>query len=158
MSTRTTAARPARAAGATKAAKPCLIVGYDGSAGSRAAIDWASAAMTPAGRIVIVYSCRPLHAPASPLASAAERRRLGRAVLDELMLEAPKRLLEGEVAAEVSDRDPVAALTAAARRHGASGIVIGHKRHARLHRALGTVTTELLARSPVPVTAVPHRR
>jgi hypothetical protein len=64
VSTRTTAARPARAAGATKAAKPCLIVGYDGSAGSRAAIDWASAAMTPAGRIVIVYSCRPLHAPA----------------------------------------------------------------------------------------------
>jgi len=148
-----------RAAGATAAAAakgPCLVVGYDGSASARAAVEWAAEVLPLAGRIVLVYSCRPLHAPSSPLASAGERRRLGRAVIDELLLEGPKHLLEREVTAEISDRDPVRALTAAARRHGARGIVVGTERHSRLHKALGTVTSELLKSSPVPVTAVPN--
>jgi hypothetical protein len=37
----------------------------------------------------------------------------------------------------------------------ARGIVIGHERHSRLHKALGTVTSELLDAAPVPVIAVP---
>jgi nucleotide-binding universal stress UspA family protein len=134
----------------------CLVVGYDGSDGSRTAVSWAAGVLPTDGRIVLVYSCRPLHAPRSPLATPAERRRLGRAVIDELMLEAPKQLLEREVAAEISDRDPVRAMTAAARRHGASGIVVGTQRHSRLQKAIGTVTGELLKSSPVPVTVVPH--
>ena len=140
------------------AKSPCLVVGYDGSASGRTAVAWAAGVLPAGGRIVLVYSCRPLHAPSSPLASAAERRRLGRAVIDELMLEAPRQLLERDVAAEISDRDPVRALTAAARRHGASGIVVGTQRHSRLQKAIGTVTGELLKSSPVPVTAVPHTR
>ncbi len=140
----------------TAAKGPCLVVGYDGSASARTAVDWSAGVLPAEGRIVLVYSCRPLHAPRSPLASAAERRRLGRAVIDELMLEAPRQLLEREVAAEISDRDPVSALTTAARRHGASGIVVGTERHSRLHKAIGTVTGELLKSSRVPVTAVPH--
>jgi len=145
---------PAAEAAAAKGA--CLVVGYDGSESSRAAVGWAAGVLPKDGRIVLVYSCRPLHAPASPLASAAERRRLGRAVVDELLLESPKALFDREVAVEVSDRDPVSALTRAARRHGASGIVVGCQRHSRLRKAIGTVTGELLKSSPVPVTAVPH--
>jgi nucleotide-binding universal stress UspA family protein len=147
-------AAPKRRAPAAK--DPCLVVGYDGSVSGRAAVDWAAAVLPVEGRIVLVYSCRPLHAPSSPLASAAERRQFGRAVVDELMLEGSKELLDRELTAEISDRDPVSALTAAARRHRASGIVVGTERHSRLHEALGTVTSELLKSSPVPVTAVPH--
>ena len=152
------ATRKAAGRAKAKAAQdgPRLVVGYDGSAGGRAAVEWAASVLPAEGAIVLVYACRPLHAPSSPLASAAERRRLGRAVIDELLLEGPKRLLERELIAEVSDRDPVSALTVAARRHRASGIVLGTERHSRLHKALGTVTSELLSSSSVPVTAVPH--
>jgi len=134
----------------------CLVVGYDGGESARAAVGWAASVLPSEGRIVLVYSSRNLHGPASPLTSAAERRRLGQAVIDELLLESPKELLDRQVAAEVSDRDPVRALTMAARRHGASGIVVGIRRHSRLRNAIGTVTGELLKASPIPVTAVPH--
>ena len=138
------------------AQRPCLVVGYDGSDSARTAVAWAAGVLPADGRIVLVYSCRPLHAPTSLLASAAQRRRLGRAVIDELLLEGPKELVERDVAAEVSDRDPVSALTVAARRHQATGIVVGTEHHSRLHKAIGTVTSELLKSSPLPVTAVPH--
>jgi nucleotide-binding universal stress UspA family protein len=35
-------------------------------------------------------------------------------------------------------------------------LVVGCKRHSRLRKAIGTVTSELLKSSPVPVTAVPR--
>ncbi|MGA9313939.1 MAG: universal stress protein, partial [Solirubrobacteraceae bacterium] len=40
-------------------------------------------------------------------------------------------------------------------RHRARAIVLGAKPHSRLHEAIGTVTTELLRSSPVPVITVP---
>ncbi len=158
-------ARARAAQGATAAPGPrskptakgaCLVVGYDGSASGRAAVAWAAEVLPVDGKIVLVHASRPLHAPTSPLASAAARRRFGRALLDELLLEGPKRMLDREIVAEVADKDPVSALTASARRHGASGIVVGCQRHSRLRKAIGTVTSDLLKSSPVPVTAVPH--
>jgi nucleotide-binding universal stress UspA family protein len=137
---------------------PCLVVGYDGTEGARAAVSWAAVALPVDGRLVLVYACRPLHAPASPLASAEERHGVGRAFLDELALDAGDGLLAVATHTEVSDEDPVSALTEAARRHHASAIVVGCGRHSRLHRAIGTVTSELLTRSTVPVTAVPSGR
>lgn len=143
------------AAGAGDA--PCLVVGYDGSPAARAAVDWAAGALAAPARLVLVYACRPLHAPASPLLSMEERRRVGRAFLDELALESEEALIDSSVRAEVSDEGPVSALVDAARRHCASGIVVGCEQHSRLHRAIGTVTSELLVSSPVPVTVVPRR-
>jgi nucleotide-binding universal stress UspA family protein len=141
----------------SKSKSACLIVGYDGSATGRAAAVWAAEVLPADGRIVLVHASRPLHAPTSPLASPSARREFGRALIDELLLEGPKPLLEREVLAEVSDKDPVRALTAAARRHGANGIVVGSEPHSRLRKAIGTVTSELLSSSPVPVTAVPRQ-
>lgn len=132
---------------------PCLVVAYDGSESARVAASWAAGSLPAHGRIVLVYACRPLHAPPSPLASADERHRLGQAFLDELALDGEDALRDADT--EVSDKDPVSALTEAARRHRASGIVVGCEQHSRMHQALGTVTSELLMRSPVPVTAVP---
>ena len=87
--------------------------------------------------------------------SADDRRRLAGASVDELLLEAPRQLLDGELEVEVSDEDPVSALIAAARHHRAEAIVLGAQRHSSLRNLLGTVTSELIERSPVPVTVVP---
>lgn len=133
----------------------CLVVGYDRTDSARLAADWAARDLLPAGKLVIVHALRPLHAPASPLASAEERLQLGHALIDELLLEAEAPLLDVEFQAVVSDRDPVNALIDAARHHGARAIVVGSERHSPLHKALGTVTSELMQHSPVPIMVVP---
>ena len=38
----------------------CLVVGYDGHPGARAAVAWAAAQLAGDGRVVIVQACRPL--------------------------------------------------------------------------------------------------
>lgn len=138
-----------------EASWPCLVLGYDRSEGSRHAAGWAANQLLGGGKLVIVYASRAQHLPPPPLSTEGERRDLGRAVLDELMLDGQETLLDVDLMTEVSDDDPVSALIDAARRHDARAIVLGAKRHSRLHEALGTVTTELLKRSPVPVVAVP---
>lgn len=139
----------------TAPAVPCLVLGYDRTDSSRGAATWAVNELLPNGKLVVVHACRPLHAPPSPLSSPQERHRFGRALIEELMLEGTDSLFDVDVEAEISDDDPVTALTDAARRHGAKAVVIGHEAHSRMHRALGTVTSGLLDASPVPVIAVP---
>ncbi len=134
---------------------PCLILGYDRSESARHAARWVTKELMRDGKLVIVHACRPLHAPPMPLSTASERHELGRALLDELMLDGDQELLDIDFATEVSDKDPVTALIDAAHHHHANAIVIGAKHHSRLHAALGTVTTELLKTSPMPVITVP---
>jgi nucleotide-binding universal stress UspA family protein len=136
-------------------AGPCLVLGYDRTDSSRRAVRWAASELPPNGKLVIVHACRPLHAPPPPLSTSQERERLGRAVIDELLLEGEDSLFDIDIASEISDENPVTALTEAAQRHGARAIVVGCEQHSRLHKALGTVTSELLKTSPVPVTVVP---
>ncbi len=133
----------------------CLILGYDRTDSARRAAIWAAEQLGPKGKLVIVHACRPLHAPSAAVSTAAERGELGLALINELLMEDAESFAELEIEADVSDNDPVSALIDAARSHGAQGIVVGHERHSPLHRALGTVTSELLSRSPVPVTSVP---
>jgi len=141
--------RPRRPGGA------CLVLGYDRTDSARGAVAWAARQLLPEGTLVIVHACRPLHAQPSPLSTPKERHEYGRALIDELLLEDTGSLLDIDIRAEVTDNDPVSALLAAAREHRAQAIVVGHEQHSTLHRALGTVTTELLNSSPVPVIAVP---
>lgn len=144
-------------AGKTDGAARCLVVGYDRTETARGAVTWAAAELSGAGKLVLVHSSRGLHAPPSPLSSSGERHELGRALIDELMLEGEDSLFDLDVEAEISDHDPVTALIDAATRHGARMIVVGHEQHSPLHKAIGTVTSELIGRSPVPVTVVgPH--
>jgi nucleotide-binding universal stress UspA family protein len=133
----------------------CLVLGYDRTDSARLAAGWAVRQLLPDGKLVIVHSCRPLHAPPSVAMSAEERRRLGRALVDELLLEGHDSMFDVEVAVEVVDVDPVSAVCEAAERHNAEAIVLGSEHHSRLHTAIGTVIVELLKRSPVPVVVVP---
>lgn len=135
---------------------PCIVLGYDRSESSRHAAGWVASELAWAGgKLVIVYACRPQHMPPSPLTTASERHDVGRAILDELMLDGDDALLDIDLETQVSDQDPATALIDAARRHDARAIVLGAKHHSHLHGAVGTVTTELLKTSPVPVIAVP---
>ena len=143
------------AATGSDAEGPCLVLGYDRSEGSRNAARWAANELLSGGKLVIVYACRAQHMPPTPLSSSGERHDEGRAILDELMLDGDPALFDIELETEVSDRDPAAALIDTADRHRARAIVLGAKPHSRLHEAIGTVTTELLRSSPVPVITVP---
>lgn len=134
----------------------CMVLGYDRSESSRHAARWAAGEVAcEGGKLVIVYACRPQHMPPSPLSTAGERHDAGRAVLDELMLEGDDALFDIDLETHLSDQDPATALIDAARRHDARAIVLGAKHHSHLHEAVGTVTTELLKASPVPVITVP---
>ncbi len=143
------------AEGSGEQSRGCMVLGYDRSDGAQSAARWAARELLPDGKLVIVHAGRPLHAPPSPLTSAHERTELGRAIIDELLLEGDDELRDLDLHVEVLDVDPVTALIEAAARHDARAIVIGSKPHSRLHRAIGVVTDGLLARSPVPVVAVP---
>jgi nucleotide-binding universal stress UspA family protein len=134
-----------------------MVLGYDRTESARRAARWAAGELAPNGRLAIVHASRPLHAPPSPLHTPHEREHFGRAILDELLLEGEDALFDVEIHTEILDTDPVSALIDAARRHGADAIIVGSGDHSRLRTAaLGTVTSELLKRSPVPVVAVPH--
>jgi nucleotide-binding universal stress UspA family protein len=132
-----------------------MVLGYDRSESSRHAARRAARELASGGKLVIVYACRAQHMPPSPLSTAGERHESGRAILDELVLDGDDALFDIDLVTEVSDQDPAAALIDAAQRHDASAIVLGAKPHSRMHEALGTVTTELLQTSPVPVITVP---
>jgi nucleotide-binding universal stress UspA family protein len=148
--------RPGSDIGPTaRAGGPCMILGYDRSEGSRHAACWAAGELAAGGKLVIVYACRGQHMPPNPLSSTGERHDEGRAILDELMLDGDDALFDVDLEMKVSDQDPAAALIDAAKHHDARAIVLGAKPHSRLHEALGTVTTELLRTSPVPVITVP---
>ncbi|HVR05983.1 MAG TPA: universal stress protein [Solirubrobacteraceae bacterium] len=134
---------------------PCFVLGYDRSESARRAAHWALGELLPDGKLVLVHSSRSLHAPASPLSTQQERAQLGRAILDELLLEGDQELFDVAIATEISEEDPVTALLQAAERHDARAIVVGHEHRSRLRRALGSVTSELLRTSPLPVIAVP---
>ncbi len=133
----------------------CLVLGYDRTDSARIAATWAAGQLRPEGRLVIVHASRGLHVPSASPSSTAERRELGRALIDELLLEQADPRTDIEVEAYVSEHDPVTALTEAAERHGATAIVVGHEQHSAARRAVGTVTTALLGASPVPVIVVP---
>ncbi len=143
--------------GAADGETRCLVVGYDRTDSARGAVTWAAAELSGAGKLVLVHSSRGLHTPPSPLATGPERRELGLALIDELLLGGEDSLFDLDVEAEISDHDPVTALIDAAARHHARLIVVGCEQHSPLHKAFGTVTGELLGRSQVPITVVgPH--
>ncbi len=142
---------------AADTAPGCVVVGYDRTENARRAVVWAASEVSGEEKLVLVHSSRGLHAPPSPLSSSSERRDYGRALIDELMLEGEDLLFELDVEAEISDDDPATALIDAAVRHGGRLIVIGSEQHSPLRKALGTVTSELVGRSPVPVTVVGPR-
>ena len=126
-----------------------VVVGFDGSAGSRRALAWAARRLVPEGRLVLVVATRPEPSTLGrPGLELVARDPLGyaRLVLDEIST------ADGvpDVEVVVTDDVPAHALHELARERDADEIAIGGRRG----RAEGAVAADLLAVADRPVVIV----
>jgi nucleotide-binding universal stress UspA family protein len=147
-----------------------IVLGYDGSACSAAALDEAIelGRDTSGAVVVLVYCHEPppgLSCPLDPgCAAAKELRDYERRIETEVrpMLDrAADKVRAAGIAAEVMLvwDDPARALETVARDRGSHVIVVGSHGEGPIAGALGRHTPfELLHHSDVPVLVVPHRR
>jgi nucleotide-binding universal stress UspA family protein len=146
-----------------------IIVGYDGSACSAAALDAAVelGRDVPGASVVLVYCHEPppgLSCALDPACAAAKElrdyERRVREDVEPMLQAAVERAREAGVATEtllVWD-DPARALESVARERGSRVIVVGSHGEGPIAGALGRHTPfELLHHSEVPVLVVPHR-
>ena len=126
-----------------------VLVGFDGSAGSRRALAWAARRLVGEGRLILVVATRPEPSTLGrPGLELVARDPLGyaRLVLDEISTGAGVP----DVEVVVTDDAPAHALAALAREWDADEIAIGGRRG----RADGTVAADLLATADRPVVIV----
>ncbi|HTX45291.1 MAG TPA: universal stress protein [Solirubrobacteraceae bacterium] len=106
---------------------PTLVVGYDGSAAARAALETAAREATPQGKVVIVTA---YELPTNELKwpeyghRLSENHEAGLALLDDLPLGMPP-LAGPRYQPELLGGDPARAIAAAASVHGAHQILLG---------------------------------
>ncbi|MEO5812880.1 MAG: universal stress protein [Rhodanobacter sp.] len=133
------------------------LVGYDGSDAARRAFRFAvDLARNNGGRVRVVSVLQITQTGADACAlmmadSSAERLQ---ELLDELTAIVPDAATLIDV--ELTHGSPGDVLLSQVTEHHADHLVIGHTARGALARwLLGSVSTSLLARSPVPVTIVP---
>ena len=137
---------------------PTIVVGYDGSQASRAAIALAARRARPGGRVIVVhaYDLPPNFLDAPDYSGTLGRHRArGRALLDALPLEGSDELLDVEYETELVEGSPAKAVAEAASAHDADEIVVGARGCGRFRKLLGSVSMELLHRADCPVTVIP---
>lgn len=133
-----------------------IIVGYDDSAGSKAALDVAAELASQSGdALVIGYGYAP---PGSVGEEFKEHREalmeIGRRVTEEAKAQAAAAGVDAQV--ELVQEHGAAALLSLAERHGARFIVVGSYGESPLKGAiLGSTPHKLVHLSPVPVVVVP---
>jgi nucleotide-binding universal stress UspA family protein len=132
------------------------LVGYDGSASSQRAFHFAiDLARACGGRVRVVNAVKLIEGAADTcalvMADAGARR--ASELLAELKAMAPEA--EALIDVEVVSGNPGDVLLQQIRQHGIDHIVIGHTERGALARwLLGSVSTDVLAGAPVPVTVV----
>lgn len=136
---------------------PVIVVGYDGSETSRAAVDHAARQAGKKGKVYVVHAYGP---PPDWFGFPNYQRVLddhlarGEAVLDSLLL-TDDPLLATDFETELLDSPPAEAITKVADARGADEIVIGSRGLGRVRTALGSVSHEVLHRANVPVVVIP---
>lgn len=137
----------------------CLVVGYDGSEPARAAVTYAADRVGPDGRLTIVHATGPLAswlgAPEEMLVTE-DRAERGRALLDELMLEAGNALIDTDYELVMVPGPAAEALVHTAQRHDADEIVLGSRGMGRLGSVLGSVAQHVLHTADRPVVVIPY--
>jgi nucleotide-binding universal stress UspA family protein len=137
---------------------PTIVVGYDGSPTSRAAVGYASRRAGADGRVFVVHAYGP---PPDWLGSPYYQRVLedhesrGRALLDALAM-GDDPLLETNFEIELLDGSPAEAIERVADTRHADEIVVGSRGLGRLRSTLGSVSHELLHTAHVPVVVIPR--
>jgi len=141
----------------TRRAGPTIVVGYDGSQASRAAVSWATRRAGHSGHLVLVNAGRRhgglLDRPSFDV-WVRDRRAFGHALIDELFMERDDLARDG-IEVEVVDDFPARVLLDAARKHDADEIVIGTRHRGRFAALHGSVAHELLNEADRPVVLVP---
>lgn len=136
---------------------PVVVVGYDGSAESTAALAIAAEHAGSDGTVVAVHATPitpdwrgPLRDQIVLEAEHAQRRLLAHIQATELG--------PATIEPSILEGDPVDALLRVAETRKAREIVVGSRGLGRVRAILGSVSHRLLERSEVPVTVVPPRQ
>jgi nucleotide-binding universal stress UspA family protein len=130
-----------------------IVVGYDGSSESQAALATAAARVGKGGTVVAVHAAgaawwleRPHHGRVVEM-----RREHAARILDEL---SSLELADVKVETELVDGPAAEALTEVAKRRDAEEIVVGSRRLGWLHAMLGSVSRRVLQLADRPVVVV----
>ncbi len=135
-----------------------IVVGYDGSEASRAAVMVAARHAGRRGRVVVVHGYEvPTDRLGTPVTDRllVERRERGRAILDALPLTGNEELLDTDYDTELVGAPPAQAIADVARNVDADEIVVGAHGLGRLRALLGSVSHELLEIADRPVLVIP---
>lgn len=139
----------------------CVVVGYDGSEASRAAVDFAGRRAGSSARVFVVHAFGPppdwLGAPGYQRVLEEHQGR-GRALLDELLNELGSQRPGTQFESELVAGSPAQALLAVAKARGADEIVVGSRGFGRLRATLGSVSHEVLHLTDRPVVVIPDTR
>ncbi len=139
---------------------PVVVVGYDGSAASRAALSLAARRAGRAGKVWIIHAYNP---PLDFLASpgfdhaVSEPSKHGRALLDAIPLTGNDELIDTDYETELIEGPPAEAIAHMARICHADEIVVGSRGLGSVRALLGSVSHELLRIADRPVVVVPAR-
>ena len=140
-----------------KGKHPVIVVGYDGSATARAAVDFAARRAGTTGKLFIVHAYGP---PPDWLGFPNYQRVLqdhqarGRAALDALTM-GDDVILDCDFETELLDAPPSEAIVRVAEARDADEIVIGSRGLGRVRASLGSVSHDVLHRAHVPVVVIP---
>jgi nucleotide-binding universal stress UspA family protein len=135
--------------------KPVVVVGYDGSKGSRKAVQYAADRAGPDGRVVVVHAAGPGHSWFGAPSYQRERsdyRSVGESLLAEVSELAPKGV---KLETSLIEAPTPKALIEAARTNDAAEVVVGAHGSASDTRGLGSVPLALLRTCDRPVVVVP---
>jgi nucleotide-binding universal stress UspA family protein len=136
---------------------PTIVVGYDGSDASRAALLFAARQARPRGRVFVVHA---YELPPDFLGSPnyqdllTQRRDRGEALLADLPL-GDDALAGPEYETELVGGPPAQTIANVARVRHADEIVVGARGLGRVRALLGSVSHELLHLADRPVVVIP---
>jgi len=135
-----------------------IVVGYDGSEASRAAVTVAARRAGRRGRVFVVHAYElPPDFLGSPNFDRllSERKDHGRALLYAMPLMGNDELLDIEYETEPIGGPPAQAIADVARVRDADEIVVGARGLGRVRALLGSVSHELLHIADRPVLVIP---
>jgi nucleotide-binding universal stress UspA family protein len=136
-----------------------VVVGYDGYAGSDAALERAAELAGVNGRVCVVHAYTP---PREWLGRANYQRRLdaldkAKATVGDLLSETGGPLDSVAWAPEIVADDPAKAIAAVAAFHQADEIVVGTGSFGRARALRGSVADDLARLVDCPITVIPER-
>lgn len=135
-----------------------VVVGFDGSPASRAALGFAAGRAGEGGTVVVVHSfALPPDFLGMPESDEllVKRQAHGRAVLDTISLEGSE-LVDVDYVTELIGGPAAEAIVAVAKARDADEIVVGSRGFGRLRATLGSTSHEVLHLADRPVVVIPQ--